>query len=109
MSERSTAWITVYEGERHESGWPPENALAFVRWLSALIESVPAEYREAIEIDIGSESYYDSDYPTIKVIYMRPETDAEWKARDAEAAKRRERQEQDERRELAALKAKYGG
>ena len=81
--------------------------------LQAARARAPAEYRGAVRCSIEHESDYDSPgYVSADVWYTRMETPDEVMARiakdkaDREAYKRRE--ESEERRKLAALKAKYG-
>jgi hypothetical protein len=109
MSERLTVTITIFASESYENNWPSENLIEFKKWVDALIEQVPAEYRPTASIGIGSvSSYEDSHYGEIEVSYQRPETDEEMQMRHAREQSRAAEQEAKERRALDVLIAKYG-
>lgn len=76
--------------------------------LTAIRESIPAEFRDAATCCVDSNGGYEgSHYAHIEVSYWRPETDSgvtERLQRDQTALYLREREE---RAKLAALKAKY--
>lgn len=82
------------------------------KWLGGIVTSVPAEHRDALQFDIGTDL---EEFPSvvIDVWYSRPETDEELVERLERRRRALAQKEAAEReRELAALarlKAKYEG
>ena len=89
--------------------WPPTYATECVSWFAEKLASIPDEHKAAAKIEFGSESGYEGDhYVRIQIYYVRPETDDEIAAREAEERRRQEEWKDQELRTLAALKEKYG-
>lgn len=104
--------VTVFNGTRYESGFPPEDLPGFVDWLNAKIAEIPLEHRANAKIEITSHSsYYDSCESGIEITYRRPETDAQYKSRlkreEEEEKAKALAQERNELAILAALQKKY--
>lgn len=81
--------------------------------LTIALKTIPLEFQQIARIDFSYEvDQYSDTEVNFKVFYIRPETEAEAKAKKAEDAKaRRLRDKAHERAELATferLKAKYG-
>lgn len=92
----------------HDDGDWPTNAIEFVAWLAAQIETVPAGYRHSVEIEIIAEEYDADDYaPVITLTYQRPETEAEEQVRVKKEAFSAAVQREFDLRKIADLKAKY--
>lgn len=106
---RATKRVSVLDAEQYEDGFPPGKLPDFMAWLAEHINRIPEEYRASAEIEIDSRgSYEDSHYATIKISYVRPETDEEWDARKANVMSRVRQAEEQERKAYEALKAKFG-
>ena len=109
--ERLKIETILFKAERYEDTWPTDNVVKFMVWLHGLIAQVPAEFMANATISIDGHGGYDGDAPQIEVAWWRPETDLEMHDRlRAEADARHQRAEAraaEERRVLAALKAKY--
>ena len=99
----------VVSAEAYDPDFPPSDLAGFIAWAEGLLDDIPEEYRATATVEIGSVgSYYDSHYANIEVTYRRPETDEEWEARKKSVMDRANAAEEEERRILAQLKAKYG-
>lgn len=101
--------IKVCEVERSygNEDWPPVDPAGFLRWFQDKIETVPVEYRDTLAISISAHAYYDSGTAEIIIEYTRDETPEEIDAREYEAQRQASNKEAQERKTLAALKAKY--
>ena len=97
--------VTLFDGGHSDI---PTNAREVVKWLNALIEKAPAEYRDAVVLDLDH-SEYSCSLDVYYTIPLTPEQEAENEALEAarEAAERAQ-WEADERRVFESLKAKYG-
>ncbi len=94
--------ITLYNS-RNDRSDPPDDLQKHIEWLKAMLESIPAEFRESGKIEMDADDYC-LEY---QVTYDRPETAAEEDAKakaDAVLADKKRRQEL---ATLAELKAKY--
>lgn len=101
--------ITVFDKERHDGEWPPEDAAGAIAWLSEKLESIPEAFRSTAKIEFDSVgSYEGSHYARIEITYSRPETDEEETNRMQAEEARQHRQRQEELDTLARLQAKYG-
>lgn len=81
----SSKIISVFDMERYDGEWPPTDARACLDWLSAKVESIPAEFRKNATIEFESASGYEGEhYARIKIQYLRPETPEETAHRQAE-------------------------
>jgi len=70
--------VTVFSGEQYDSDWPQEDAKEFIAWFQSKLDSIPAEYRDKVTIDLESESGYESSSSlTMDIYYYRPETKEE--------------------------------
>lgn len=101
--------VSLFSGEQFERDWPPGNASKFVAWLEKKIAMAPAEYRDKVEIEINSRTFYDSDCATIEIAYTRMETDEEMNGRIKAAAIAAEYTKAAELEMLHRLKVKYEG
>ena len=99
--------VTLFNQEQYDGDWPPCNATEFVAWFAEKLGEIPAEYRKAAIIDIGSSACYDCSTANIEIYYDRHETDDEMTGRETEELRRKEAQKAHELQTLAALKAKY--
>ena len=87
---------------------PPNGAFAFLAWFERQIEGIPLESQGGARIEIDAETREDGrPYPTVEVIWERPETPAEETSRLQEAALKATQQERLERHTLAVLREKY--
>lgn len=101
--------VVVFDKEEYDGEWPPTDATECVAWFVGKLDMIPKEYRGAAKIEFDSVGGYEgSHYAHIDISYVRPETDNETKAREAEEQRLQEAQKAHELRTLAALKAKYG-
>lgn len=102
--------ITVFDHERHDGEWPPEDARACLDWFSAKVESIPAEFRETARIEFDSQSGYEGcHYAKITITYQRPETAEEIAARKGENQRRIDEQKAFHKARLAALESQADG
>ena len=100
--------VKVFEGEKYDFGWPPEDAIECVTWFAGKLESIPAEFRSSARIEIEAAVEYDDMFiPKIMIYYHRPETDEEMKSRSDEVIRREEAEKVREIKMLERLKAKY--
>jgi hypothetical protein len=98
--------ITVFDLERYDGEWPPEDAGVCLAWFSAKIASIPAEFRSTARIEFESASGYEGcHYAEIKITYERSETKEEIEARKSEAARRIEENKAFHRAQLARLES----
>ena len=81
----------------------PDSVIEFIGWLNGLLENVPVDRRETVEIEISGSEYS----AEIEISYSRPETDSEQKARVQQHNKYVAETEAREREQLASLKRKY--
>lgn len=101
--------VVLFNAERYDGNWPPEDAAGFLAWFQSIIEEAPDEYRDAVKIELDSVSgYEDSHYASIEVSYLRKETADEVAERLADYRARQQAEQAKELATLAALKAKYG-
>lgn len=105
---RAEKTVVFFDENQYDGEWPPENAIECVEWFAEKLTSIPAEYRNTAMIEIGSNSSYDSDYGHIMISFTRPETDEEMAEREGRESRRKRAEEEYERMQLMALKAKYG-
>lgn len=77
--------IVLFEGEKFDKHWPPEEPEAFMKWWAEKLTLIPAEFRASAKVEICSRVEYDSDCPTISISYWRPETGAEANERETKA------------------------
>jgi hypothetical protein len=93
-------------GKKHE--WFPEKLGDTILWLQGILDQVPEEYRDAVEIEVdGDGDEYDGYRATLRISYLReptPEELAKWNARENAGVAARVREEL---AELERLKAKY--
>lgn len=102
--------ITIFDHERYDVEWPPEDAIACLAWFAAKIESIPAEFRKTARIEFDSASGYEGcHYAEIKITYERPETAEEVAARKGESQRRLDEQKEFHKRQLAALESQADG
>src|SRR3989442_328148 len=98
--------VVVFDNERYDGEWPPQNGPRFVAWFQARLDSVPEEFRGNVQIEVGSVSgYEDSHYARIEIYYDRPPTEAEVRARKADAENRRARELLELRARVARLES----
>ena len=110
MSNREDLTIKVFDYSYSEwSGTLP----AFIAEMQRYLMAIPSEYRDAtmVTVEYESDPYDSGGNLKFEASYIRPETDAEMNAREAEAEANRlryqERQIAQELATLAALQAKY--
>ena len=108
MKDRRQLTITVFDHAQYEiEDWPKENALDYLAWFAAKIQSIPEEFRPSAKIVLDAyESYGDAD-PQIKITYTRQETDAEVATREAEEERVRQSQIARERATYERLREKF--
>lgn len=64
----------VWRGAGLSSDDLPENVIELVAWLTAKLEEVPAEHRDAVALEISTDH---DGYLEMTMFYMRPESIAE--------------------------------
>lgn len=102
--------VKLAKAEKYDSGFPPEGAIEFAKWLGDLMAQVPAEHARTAKLEIDSiGSYENSHYATVTFTYERPETDEEMALRMAKDRSAAEIQRARELQQLEALKRKYEG
>lgn len=79
-----------------------------VEVLTAILNDIPAEYREQARFTVDNGNDYDLAEATITVSYTRPETDEEVARRHERQATEKRYREAEERRRYEVLKAKFG-
>lgn len=104
---KKDTFVTVYTSEQFDDDYPPENALEFIEFLSNKINEIPVEYRNNAAIQLYSGRDHDVTFVSIRISYMRPETDEEEARREAEEREHNDAVRIRELRELAALREKY--
>lgn len=100
--------ITVKVFDKKSEYDLPETPEAFLAYWKEKFERVPEQFRASTRVEVEANTCYDSAQLSIAVSYVRPETDEEMSRRERDEASRLSAQEENERRQLAALKAKYG-
>lgn len=104
MTDRRT--MTIYVRIWDDSFEVPVHE--FIQEVESLISTVPDQFHKDLILEFDR---YGDDYDTsrgeMSLRYTRPETDAEYQERKRQAAWSVKDQEDRERRQLAALKAKY--
>jgi hypothetical protein len=99
----------VFNKYQYDAAWPPGNATECVAWFAEKVASIPAKYRDTARIDIDSESYCEENHcGHISITFRRPETDEEMAERECRLEQQKRAQEEMERKQLVALKMKYG-
>lgn len=103
--------VTVFEGTQWDGHFPDSDSTLpqVIAWLLAKLEQIPAEYQDCSQCSFGGEDYYGSPKATLKISYIRPETDDEIRVRETEARARSLLSQADERRQYERLKEKFGG
>lgn len=100
-------WVKVFTGLKSDSKWP-ENAVEFVDWLQGHIDTVPEIYRGNVSIDIDLNGFFEPDDVELCILYSRPETGDEAKARTIREHVASKAREDHERNMLKTLLGKYG-
>lgn len=75
---------------------------------SAMVDDIPAAYREACVIGFERGGGYDESHGTLRICYTRPESDDEVNARIDRAHEYAREQMTIERAQFERLKAKFG-
>jgi hypothetical protein len=107
MGERRTATIYISRTAEHRL---PVSAYAFHKWLEDQIALVPVQWSGSAKVNIENEDHgYSAPSYTayFEVYYERPETDEEMAVRLKQERSYAQEREASERRQYAALKAKY--
>ncbi len=86
----------------------PTNGMELIKCIFDTIKQAPKEYMDRVEFDIEASMSY--GYPVLEVSadYQREEAEQEVRNREKRAQLMACSEEQNERRKLAELKAKYG-
>lgn len=107
--EETVFWQDETEGGKFNFGTEQDGSLdAVIGGLTEIREMVPEEFRAAARCKIYAISgYEDFHYASIKVTYLRPETDTEWTERKADVERRQQYAEARARAAYEAMKAKY--
>lgn len=90
-------------GAYSNEGWPPESFSEFVNWAQTKLLSVPEIYRKDTRFLLSST--YEGKH--IDIYYYREETDEEESEREQKIKMASKSAEENERKLLAELKAKY--
>lgn len=103
--------VTVFEtpGFDSRSAWPPDNLMGFIEWFQSKLDSVPAEYKGSVIIDMETSQEYDICKVDLSIYYFRPETDEEIEARTKRERTNAETIRNRELKEYERLKAKFEG
>lgn len=110
MADRTTTEI-VFRAETWAEDWPPTNLVSLIAWLQNKLHSVLPEYRHAVKCVFEAEVDGGSPYPTLTILYDRPETPFERDERLADVAATVRRLAELREAELAAARAvlaRYG-
>lgn len=102
--ERKYVETTVYQEDCISF---PETLPRLADWVAEMAALIPEDYANLGRIHLYSD--YDSCDTSVKVYYMRLETDEEFAEREDWEVQYRQGQERRERAQLALLKAKYEG
>jgi hypothetical protein len=87
----------------------PTDAVGFMGWFQAHIDSVPVEYRSAIKIEMRPRHVYEDAYVGVTITYIRPESDVERINREALEEKNEEAGLAHRRRIYESLKREFEG
>jgi hypothetical protein len=98
--------ITIYDTTDHNI-MPPSDGMDFIVWFKTLMDKVPEEYSHTAAVIFGTDGFDFDIYPTIKVVYSRPENELELYERELRNNRLQEAQEIQDKNKLAELKAKY--
>ena len=105
--------FTVLSVDSDDADKWPEKLVPFIEWLQEALNQIPPAYRDSADIELRTDSYYDTPCTTLKVTYDRPETAAEIADREMEERVLRERDERvterAERAQYERLRRKYEG
>jgi hypothetical protein len=108
--ERQTIYVSLFDSTRRSIELPNDvPAIDFIRWLEGQLELAPAEYRDAVHIELGTTQDYDNTWPQVTLYYHRPETDEELAERQKGRDRRLALFEEGQRMAYEALKRKYDG
>lgn len=107
--ERQVIEVEVYEHDGHHpsSERVPGTLAKAIDWLQSKLDFVPPEYRGVVRLEIDATTWYEMEYPTIKIVYSRPETDEEMSERRENFERNREAYRRRDLAQLRELQAKY--
>ena len=103
---KQTKTIMVYNEESIDYK-VPDTPKAFLAFFSDIFALVPEEYIEATNINMYSNSYYDSSVITLNVSYKKLETAAEEKDREARVFTKKTEKAQSDIALLNKLRLEY--
>jgi hypothetical protein len=92
--------ITLYDSARSAAGYP-ESLPEFIEWLQSILETVPAEYRDSVTVEITSREEYSA---RIEISYYRPATAEEERERIEKDRTRRQKEMDHLRKRMTDLK-----
>lgn len=85
----------------------PNKPNEFIKYFQDKFDEIPEEYKNSIEVDIRAEAYYNCNCFSVKISYMRPETEVEEKIRNDELINNGIKQKENDLQELKRLNALY--
>ena len=85
----------------------PTKVVDLIEFLQEVVESVPEDCRQSIELEYDWEDDYGSTNVTSDLYYRRPQTAEELKAQEAKDDVRKSKTKAYELKQLAILQAKY--
>ena len=105
--------FTVLSVDSDDDDKWPEKLVPFIEWLQEALNQISPAYRDSADIELRTDSSYDTPCMTLKVTYDRPETAEEIADREMEERVLRERDkratERAERAQYERLRRKYEG
>ena len=112
MMTKKKIYVEVYNSDSVKYSSLPISLIKFKDKLIEFIERIPEDSQDSAKIIIDTCADDDYKYVTIVISYERYETDEEYNKRlvkeELEKQYKLHHQEQQERQQLAQLKAKYG-
>lgn len=82
LKERRSKNIEVLSAAQYEPGFPPKQLNKLQEWLDGILSQIPEEFREVAQIEFGmTMACPETQYASVWVSYLRPETDEEWEER----------------------------
>lgn len=85
----------------------PNKPNEFIKYFQDKFDEIPEEYKNSLKIEIRALDYYYCDSFSVKVSYMRPETEVEKKGGEDELISQGLKQKENDLQELKRLNALY--
>ena len=101
--------IEVCDIEQHDHGYPPDDAVGALAWLTEQLAKIPQEYMPSAKVEFLSVGGYEGEHHgRINIYYERPLTAEEAAAANVQHRREAAYRDAQERELLAKLLAKHG-